>query len=168
MGGARPAVRLLLEIGDMSAVEPRPHRVLERVGLDDPDALHRLLHGFEDARAAGELPLGDAGDATDHLAQEVERGRHDHEAEERHHRVLHDHHDQQSDQHQQIAADGADDQVDGGTGGRGSGGRSARAVRSSAGAAKNSRFWCTSVSKIRRWLSAMIALPICESLTACR
>ena len=28
-------------------------------GLDDADALQRLLHGLEDTRAAGELPLGD-------------------------------------------------------------------------------------------------------------
>ena len=34
--------------------------------------------------------------------------------------------------------------------------------------AKKSRFWWTIVSNIRRWLSAMIALPICESFTACR
>ena len=106
----------------MSRRKPCSHRVFERVGLDDPDALHGLLHGFEDARAAGELALGDAGDAPDHLAQEVERRRHHDEAEERHHRVLHDHHDQQGDEHEQVAADGPDDEVDGCAGGRGSGG----------------------------------------------
>ena len=60
VGDARHLVGLLLELGDVG-VEARAHRVLEREGLDDADALHGLLQGLEDARAAGELPLGDAG-----------------------------------------------------------------------------------------------------------
>ena len=107
----RPFVGLVLELGDVG-VEPPPHHVFEREGLDGADALHRLLHGLQDARAAEELVAGDAVDAADHLAQHHERGRRHDEAEKRHDRVLIDHHREQADQREQIAADRGDDQVD--------------------------------------------------------
>ena len=55
-------------------------RVFEREGLDDADALDRLLQGLENARAALELVARDAVDPSDHLAQDQERGRRHHKA----------------------------------------------------------------------------------------
>ena len=118
----RPFVRLVLQLGDVG-VEPPPHHVFEREGLHGADALHRLLHGFEDARAAEELVPGNAVDAADHLAQHDERRRRHDEAEKRHDRVLIDHHREQADQRKQIAADRGDDQVDDLARGGGSGGQ---------------------------------------------
>ena len=111
MGGARPAVRFLLQVGDIGT-EARAHRVLEREGLDDADALQGLLHGFEDVRAASELLLGDRIDAADHPAQEIERRRDDEEGDERHHRLLHHHHGDERDEREEVAANGADDEIE--------------------------------------------------------
>ncbi len=92
VGDARHLVGFVLDLGDAD-VEPAPHLVLEREGLDHAHALQRFLHGLDDAGAAGELHARDAAHPADHLAQEEEcRRRHD-EAGERHQRILHHHHD---------------------------------------------------------------------------
>src|SRR4029077_20193436 len=65
----------------------------------------RLLHGFEDTRTAGELVLGDAVDAADHLAQYDECRRGEPENDRRHNRILIDHHRYKEYQRKQIAAE---------------------------------------------------------------
>ncbi len=90
VGDARPFVRFSLELGDVR-VEARAHAVLERIGLDDTDPLHGLLHRLQNARIAGELLVRDRFDAFDQLAQDQHRRRHHGDAEQRHDGVLHRH-----------------------------------------------------------------------------
>ncbi len=93
-------------------VESGAHAVLERERLEGADALKGLLHGFENARAAGELMIRDGLDAADHLAQDQHRRRHHDDAEQGHHGVLHGHHRDKADERQQIATDRRDEQVE--------------------------------------------------------
>ena len=111
IGDARPFVRFQLEGGNIG-LEPLTHDILQRKRLDDTDTLYRLLHGFEDARAAGELVFCNAVDAADHLAQNDECRRHDNETEQRHYRVLPKHHRDEADQQEQIAAERGKNQVE--------------------------------------------------------
>ena len=78
-GEVRLATRAILLASRSTAATLASKRcaqdILEREGLDDADALQRLLQRLQDADPAGELRLGDAANALDHLAQNQHRGR---------------------------------------------------------------------------------------------
>ena len=66
---ARHLVGITFHRGDVR-VETSAHGVFERIGLDDADALYRLLQGFQDARAAAPLAIRDRDDTPDELAHQ--------------------------------------------------------------------------------------------------
>ena len=111
VGDARHLVGFVLDRTDADG-ETAPHLVFEREGLDHAHALQRLLHGFDDLRARGELHAGDTTHPANELAQEQERRRRDDESAERHRRILNNHDDAQPDQRHQIATYGGDQKVD--------------------------------------------------------
>ena len=111
VGDAGHLVGLPLDRRDVG-VEAFAQDILEREGLDDADALQRLLQRLQDADPAGELVLGDAANALDHLAQHQHRGREHDERHEREQRVSIDHDADQPDQREEIAADRVDEQIE--------------------------------------------------------
>ena len=106
----RPAVGFFFELGDVG-MHARAHLVFKRERLDRAHALHRLLQALEQPRAADELAQRNMVDAANHLAQHEQRGRHDHQADQRHPRILQDHHSDQRNHRQEIAAERAGQQV---------------------------------------------------------
>ena len=107
----------------------------------------------------------DGVDAADQLAQDEERRRRDHEAEERHQRVFHDHHGNQPDQRQKVAADRGDQQVDHLRAGGARRSTAARMNSVECRLEKKPMPSLSSLAKTRRWLSATMRLPICDSNT---
>ena len=162
VGDARHLVGLVLHVGD-AGVEAAAHLVFERERLDDAHALQRLLHRLDRARAAGELRLRDRADAADQLAQHDHRRRRDDRAPTS---------DitgswitittTEADQRQEIAADRGDQQVEHVVRGGGAGGQPRDEFGRVAVGEDSRCSRCSSLSNMRRWLSATMRLPICD------
>ena len=100
-----------LEAGDRRALA-RAHERLEREGLDDPDALHRLLQRFQDGGEAVELVEHHLLHPPAQLADADDDARRDDQRQRRHQRVLRDHHPGEADQGQHVARQRGDEQVE--------------------------------------------------------
>ena len=95
------------------------HLLFQREGLDDANALHRLLHRFHDLREADEFRGHDLADAHRQFARADHRDRHEDQRQRGHQGILDDHDAHQADEGQRVARQGGDHHIQGVGGGLG-------------------------------------------------